>query len=385
MAGSTRDYYEVLGVGREASDAELKKAYRKLALKFHPDRNKGDESAAEKFKEVSEAYEVLSDADKRRVYDQYGHDGLRGQGFQGSNFEHARDIFESFFGGGGGGGGGGLEDLFGGMFGGGGGGRRGGPRRGSHLRVNLTVGLLDAFEGTSRTLSIKRRENCNDCKGSGAKAGTKPESCSRCKGRGRVQSQQGFFMMQGACPECRGAGQIIKDPCGGCRGAGRVQVTADIDVRVPAGIDTGQQLRVSGEGEPGDHGGPRGDLFCVIEVTPHPLFQRDAAHLLCEVPISFPQAALGAEIEVPTLGGLSTMKVPSGTQSGKTFRLRGQGMPHVDGHGSGDMHVRVQVETPRKLSDRQRELLTELAALDTEHNASPQQKSFLDKVKDLFD
>ena len=294
MPGTRRDYYEILGVGRDASDAELKKAYRKLALKFHPDRNK-EAGSEEKFKELSEAYEVLSDTDKRRVYDQYGHDGLHGQGFQGGGFEHARDIFESIFGGGGGGG---LEDLFGGMF---------------------------------------------------------------------------------------GAGQVIKSPCGECRGTGSVPQSADIEVSIPAGIESGQQLRVSGEGEPGERGGPRGDLYVVVEVEDHPLFERHGEHLLCEVPVSFPQAALGAEIEVPTLSGLTTMKVPPGTQSGKVFRLRGQGMPHMHGRGHGDMHVRVQIETPKTLTERERELLQELDSLDTEHSASPQQKSFLDKVKELFD
>ena len=380
MAAAQRDYYEVLGVGRDASDAELKKAYRKLALKYHPDRNQGDETAAESFKQASEAYEVLTDAEKRRVYDQYGHDGLRGRGFQGANFEHARDIFESIFGGGGG-----LDSLFGGMFGGGRSGSHDGPRRGSHLRVSLSVSLLDAFHGTSRTLSIRRHEHCTECDGSGAAPGTQPESCRRCHGRGRVQMQQGFFMVQSACPDCRGAGQVIATPCGACRGAGLVEKPADIEVRVPAGIESGQQLRVSGEGEPGEHGGPRGDLFCVIEVEPHPLFQRDGRHLLCDVPISFPQAALGAEIEVPTLSGLNSMKVPAGTQSGKVFRLRGQGLPAVGGHGHGDLHVRVQIETPRKLTARERELLEELDALDSARSASPHHKSFLDKVKDLFE
>jgi molecular chaperone DnaJ len=378
MPDTRRDYYEVLGVSRDVAEADLKKAYRKLAMQFHPDRNQGDDEAAEKFKEVGEAYEVLSDAEKRRVYDQFGHDGLRGQGFGGGGMD-PRDIFESLFGGGGGG----LDSLFGNMFGGGR--DPSGPQRGSHLRVGLKVTLLEAFEGTTRTIGLRRAEACETCSGSGAAKGTSPETCSRCKGRGRVQSQQGFFMMQSACPECRGNGQVIRSPCGDCRGAGTVPQSADIEVRVPAGIETGQRLRVSGEGESGERGGPRGDLYVDVEVEDHPLFERDGHHLLCVVPISFPQAALGAEIEVPTLSGLSSMKVPAGTQSGKIFRLRGQGMPSVHGRSSGDMHVRVQVETPKKLSDRQRELLEELDSLDDEHSASPQQKSFLDKVKKLFD
>lgn len=376
MPGARRDYYEILGVGRDASDAELKKAYRKRALKDHPDRNNGDEQAAERFKEASEAYEVLSDPGKRKVYDQYGHDGLRGQGFQGANYQHARDIFESFFGGGG------LDSLFGGMFGGE---RRGGPQRGSHLRVGLSITLIEAFEGVTRQISLRRNEACSGCRGTGAAAGSSPETCSRCRGRGRVQTQQGFFMMQGTCPECRGRGQIVRSPCGECRGAGTQAKPAEVDVAIPAGIESGQQFVVAGEGEAGPAGGPRGDLLVVVEVEEHPLFERHGEHLLCEVPISFPQAALGAELEVPTLSGLSTMKVPAGTQSGKTFRLRGQGMPIAGDRGRGDLHVRVQVETPQKLSPRQRELLTELESLDSERNARPQQKSFLEKVKDLFD
>lgn len=380
---TTRDYYEILGVAREASEAELKKAYRKLALKFHPDRNKDDESAAEKFKEVSEAYEVLADKNKRGIYDQFGHDGLRGQGFTGTNAGSARDIFESFFGGGGGGG---LDGLFDGLFGGGGGGgsRRRGPRQGSHLRVTVQIPLPDAFSGTTRTLTVNRRERCTTCSGSGAKKGTQPESCATCGGRGQVQRQQGFFVMQTACPACRGQGQMIKDPCGACHGEGSTPVGADIEVRIPAGIESGQQLRLPGEGEPGEKGGPRGDLFVVVHVEDHPLFERDAENLLCEIPVSFAQLALGATLDVPTLEGMRQLKVPAGTDSGSTFRMRGKGMPSVHGMGTGDLHVRVLVETPKKLNPRQRELLAELAELEHK-NVAPEQKSFFDKVKDLFD
>jgi molecular chaperone DnaJ len=250
---ATRDYYETLGVPRGISDGDLKKAYRKLALKYHPDRNKGDESAAERFKEVSEAYEVLSDTEKRKVYDQYGHDGLRGQGFGGASAQHARDIFESFFGGGGGGGGG-LDSMFEGLFGGGGGRRSNGPRRGTHLRVVVHVNLKEAFTGTTKTLTIQRNDPCDTCAGSGAAEGSSPETCSTCRGQGQVQRQQGMFMVQTPCPACRGAGSTIKNPCTACRGQGVVTNDADIEIRIPAGIETGQQLRLAGEGEPGDRG-----------------------------------------------------------------------------------------------------------------------------------
>jgi molecular chaperone DnaJ len=373
---ATRDYYAILGVDRTASDDELKKAYRKLALKHHPDRNNGNGEAAEAFKAAAEAYEVLSDTEKRRIYDQFGHDGLRGRGFHTGGAD-PRDIFESLFGAGGGN----LGDLLNGLFGGG---ARGGPRQGSHLRIGLRIGLKEAFAGTERTVSLHRNETCEECKGSGARKGTSPETCATCKGRGQVQRSQGFFMMQSPCPACRGQGKIIKDPCKGCRGAGVVPQERDIKVRIPRGIQSGQQLRVEGEGEPGSPGAPRGDLFVEIEVEAHPLFQRDGDDLLCEMPISFAQAALGAQIDVPTLSGAADLKVPAATQSGRLFRLRGLGMPSVYGHGQGDMIVRVQVETPRKLTARQKELLAEFARLDDE-SASPQRKSFLDKVKDLFE
>ncbi len=375
---ATRDYYEILGVSRDISDADLKKAYRKLALKYHPDRNKGDESAAERFKEVSEAYEVLSDAEKRKVYDQYGHDGLRGRGFSGASAQHARDIFESFFGGGG------LDSVFEGLFGGGGGGRRGGPRRGSHLRVAVQIGLKDAYTGTTRTLTIQRRENCSTCDGSGAKPGTTPETCSTCHGRGQVQRQQGFFMMQTPCPACRGAGQTITDPCTACLGGGLVKTDADIEIRIPAGIESGQQLRVQGEGEPGEKGGPRGDLYCVVQVEEHSFLARDGDNLLCEVPVTYPQLVLGGQVDIPTLEGTKTLKIPAGTQSGRVLRMRGQGMPSVRGFGHGDLLVRVQLHTPAKVSGREKELVEELRELEGTAPSSTQ-KSFFDKVKDLFD
>ena len=372
---AARDYYEVLGVARGASDEELKRAYRRLALKFHPDRNQDDPSAAEKFKEATEAYQVLADADKRRVYDQYGHEGLRGRGLGGAQGMDPRDIFEQIFGQGG------LSDLFGGMFGGGG---APGPRQGSHLRVGLSIPLKEAFAGTERTLSIRRHEPCEACAGSGARKGTQPERCGTCGGRGRVQRSQGFFMMQSTCPACRGAGQVIRDPCKSCRGAGLREAPVDLRVRIPAGVASGSQLRLAGEGEPGSLGGPRGDLFVVVEVEEHPLFEREGDDLLCEMPISFAQAALGAEIEVPTLSGAARLDIPAGTQSGEVFRLKGQGMPSVYGRGQGHLLIRVAVEVPRKLSARQRELLEEFARHDSDA-ASPHRKSFLEKVRNLFE
>jgi molecular chaperone DnaJ len=378
---STRDYYETLGVPRDISDSDLKKAYRKLALKYHPDRNKGDESAAERFKEVSEAYEVLSDPEKRKVYDQYGHDGLRGQGFGGASAQHARDIFESFFGGGGGGG---LDSMFEGLFGGGGGRRSNGPRRGTHLRVVVHVTLKEAYTGTTKTLTIQRNDPCGACSGSGAAAGSQPETCSTCHGRGQVQRQQGMFMMQSPCPHCRGAGTIIKNPCKACGGGGLVSTDADIEIRIPAGIETGQQLRLSGEGEPGERGGPRGDLYCIVQVQEHSFFTRDEDNLLCEVPVTFAQLALGGSVDIPTLEGTKTLKIPSGTQSGRVLRMRGQGMPSVRGFSHGDLLVRVQLETPKKLSARERELIEELRDIEGAATHSTQ-KSFFEKVKDLFD
>ena len=374
---SASDYYATLGVARDADEAEIKRAYRKLALKHHPDKNPGDDSAAEKFKAAAEAYDVLSDPEKRRVYDQYGADGLKGRGFASGGID-PRDIFESIFGGGGGGAGSIFESLFGGA----GGGRR--PRQGSHLRVSVRIPLTEAYSGTERSITLTRQETCGSCDGSGAKAGTQPVTCGRCGGRGQVQRQQGFFVMQAPCPECRGEGQRIESPCGACRGAGRKPVKAELTVRIPKGIDDGSQLRVAGEGEPGERGGPRGDLFVVVGVESHPLFERRDDDLLCTLPVGFAQVALGAEVDVPSLKGPTTLKIPAGTQSGKTFRLRGLGMPSVYGHGTGDLLVKVQVETPKKLTPRQKELLAELAELENQATGSDQ-KSFLDKVKELFD
>jgi molecular chaperone DnaJ len=369
---AARDFYEVLGVERGASDEDLKKAYRKLALKFHPDRNPDDPTAEHKFKEATEAYQVLSDPDKRRVYDQYGPEGLRG--FGGTQGVDPRDIFASIFGQSG------LSDLFAGMFGGG----HAGPRQGAHLRVGLHVTLKEAFIGVERTIELRRHEPCDECAGSGARKGTSPERCGTCGGRGRVQRSQGFFMMQTACPACRGAGQVIKDPCKRCRGAGVREKKVELSVRIPAGVASGNQLRLAGEGEPGTPGAPRGDLFVVVEVEDHPLFERDGDDLLCEVPISFTQAALGARIDVPTLSGAAELDVPAGTQGGDVFRLRGQGMPSAYGHGHGHLLIRVAVEIPKKLTARQKEILAEFAR-DEAEGSTPRRKSFLDKVRTLFE
>jgi len=379
-----RDYYEVLGVARDATEADLKKAFRKLALKYHPDRNKDDPQADGRFKELAEAYDVLSDPEKRRIYDQYGHQGLDSRGFShaGASME---DILSSIFGGGHGGG---LGDLFEGLFGGGaggfGGGVRGGPRRGRHLQVSVTIPLAEAADGTTRRLDVQRRERCASCGGSGARSGTQVERCTTCGGRGRVQRQQGFFMVQTACPACRGEGEVVRDPCGACRGTGLVRGKHELEVRIPAGIEDGTQLRVPGEGERAGRGAPPGDLYCLVRVEPHPLFEREGDDLHCSMPITFTQAALGSSVEVPTLTGSADLKIPPGTQGGRAFRLRGQGMPSVYGHGRGSLYVHVQVEVPTKLDERQRELLEEFAELEN-ITTTPHRKSFLDKVKDLFD
>ncbi|MED5330301.1 MAG: molecular chaperone DnaJ [Planctomycetota bacterium] len=373
-----RDYYDVLSVGRDASEAECKKAYRRLALEYHPDKNPDNPKAAERFKEATEAYEVLSDPEKRKVYDQFGHAGLEGRGFNTGNID-PRDIFESIFSGGGGG----LGDLFGDMFGGGG--RSRGPTRGSHLRVRVTIPLQEAFTGTTRTITLNRRENCETCSGSGAKKGTSPQTCQTCHGHGQVQRNQGFFMVRTPCPACHGAGEVIADPCTDCGGEGMTPQQRDLEITIPPGVDHGNELRLGGEGEPAPRGGPSGDLFCLIEVEEHPLFIREGLDLLCEIPLTISQAALGTEIDVPSLNGTTTVKIPSGTQSGKVLRLKEQGMPAVNSTRRGSLLVRIQVETPEKMTDRQRELYEELAKLDRSTPPTPARKSWLDKVKDLFE
>jgi molecular chaperone DnaJ len=365
-----RDYYEVLGVPRDASLKQVTEAYRKLALANHPDRNPGDAQAEARFKEAAEAFEVLGDAEKRARYDRYGHKGLSGTGFH--EFTDVADIFEAFgdvFGGG----------LFGDLFGG----RRRGPARGSDLRCDIEIELTEAARGTTRNLEFQRRELCGECDGSGAQAGSKPETCRYCGGRGHVVQSQGFFRVQTTCPSCRGAGSKITKPCRNCRGTGRVTATRKVDVHIPAGVDDGMRLCLRGEGEVGDRGGARGDLYCYIHVAEHPLFERHGNAILCRVPITFPQAALGGEVEVPTLDGRETVAIPRGTQTGERFRLRGRGMPSPRGGARGDQWVEVFVETPDVLTGRQEELLRELAELDHQH-VTPRRKSFFEKLRDYF-
>lgn len=367
-----RDYYEILGVEKGVDAAELKKAYRRVAMKFHPDRNPDDPSAEEKFKEANEAYEVLSDENKRAAYDRFGHAGVDGQ---------------SGMGGGGGFGGGSFSDIFGDVFGdifGGGRGGRGGPARGSDLRYNLELNLEDAVKGTSVQIKVPTLVSCKTCDGSGAKAGSKPVTCTTCGGHGQVRMQQGFFSVQQTCPSCRGRGTIIADPCRSCNGQGRVEETKTLQVKVPAGVDTGDRIRLSGEGEAGDAGGPPGDLYVQVHVREHAIFKRDGADLYCEVPIDFVDAALGGELEVPTLDGRVKLKVPAETQTGKLFKLRGKGVTPVRGGGVGDLLCRVVVETPVNLTGKQKELLREFQNTMKGGKYSPKQSSWFDGVKKFF-
>ncbi len=369
-----RDLYEVLGVNRDASEDEMKKAYRKLAMKYHPDRNPDNKEAEEKFKEVKEAYEILTDANKRAAYDRYGHEGVNPSmgGAGGQGFEGFADAF---------------GDIFGDIFGGGGGGRgRSNVYRGADLRYNLEITLEEAARGADKTIRIPAQEECDTCHGSGAKPGTQPKTCPTCGGAGQVRIQQGFFSIQQTCPKCHGSGRFIPDPCGTCHGAGRVKRQKTLEVKIPAGIDDGMRLRHGGQGEPGVNGGPAGDLYVEIHIKQHPVFQRDGDDLHCEMPISFTTAALGGEIEIPTLDGAAGIRIPAETQSAKVFRLRGKGIRNVRSHAPGDLMVHVIVETPVKLTDRQKELLREfgdIAASNAERH-NPKAKSWMDKVKDFF-
>ncbi len=369
-----QDYYELLGVARDASDRDIKKAYRRLAMKYHPDRNPDDKEAELKFKEISEAYEVLSDAQKKAAYDQYGHAGLDGQGgFGGGGFEGG---FSDIFG-----------DVFGDIFGGGGGGRRrSNVRRGADLRYNLELSLEEAVRGCDKTLKVPTYVACETCDGSGAKPGTSAKTCGTCGGVGQVRMQQGFFSVQQTCPTCRGEGKVITDPCGSCHGQGRVEKTKTLQVKIPAGVDTGDRIRLAGEGEAGSHGGPAGDLYVQVSVRKHPIFERDGQHLYCEVPISFVDAALGGELDVPTLEGRVKLKIPAETQTGKMFRLRGKGIKPVRGGSLGDLMVKVVVETPVKLNGRQKELLKEFQdATEEQHKHGPKKHGFFDSVKKFFE
>jgi molecular chaperone DnaJ len=351
-----RDYYELLGVDRKASADEIRSAYRKLALKYHPDRNPGDKEAERKFKEISEAYDVLSDEKKRPLYDQFGHEGLRGQAqrdFQTASFE---DIFSAF------------GDIFGdSSFFGVGKGRRG-PARGASLRVELEIDFKEAALGTKKTIELNRHELCTTCQGSGAKPGTSLATCKSCGGRGVVARNAGFFMLQQTCPSCGGEGKRIETPCGNCRGEGLVRAKREIEIAIPAGIETETRMRVAGQGEASRQGGPPGDLYCDIYVREHEFFHRDGNDILCELPVSFTQAAMGAEVEVPTLTGRSVLKIPRGTASGALLRMRGLGVTGVNGRGRGDQIVRVTVSVPPKLTKRQEELLQEFQKIEQEQS-----------------
>ena len=373
-----RDLYEVLGVQKGASEDEIKKAYRRVAMKCHPDRNPGDKEAEEKFKEASAAYEVLSDKEKRAAYDQFGHAGIDpnagpggfgGFGGGGASFS---DIF---------------SDVFGDIFSGGGRGQRGGPQRGADLRFQLDLELEDAVKGVTKTIRVPTLVGCEECDGSGARKGTSAVTCNTCGGMGQVRMQQGFFAVQQTCPTCRGKGKTIADPCGACHGRGRVEETKTLNVKIPPGVDTGDRIRLAGEGEAGPDGGPSGDLYVQILVRDHKIFQRDGKNLYCEVPISIVDAALGGELEVPTLDGRVMLKIPEGTQTGRLFRLRGKGVAPVRGGAPGDLMCRVTVETPVDLTKRQKELLKELQASFDEGGSkqSPRKTSFFEGVKSFFD
>ncbi|MFT5588800.1 MAG: molecular chaperone DnaJ [Bradyrhizobium sp.] len=384
-----RDFYEILGVAKNATDEEIKKSYRKLAMKYHPDRNPDSKGSEDKFKEAKEAYEMLSDPQKREAFDRYGHAGV-----------------DPNMGGGGGGGGfggagaGGFSDAFGDIFGdifgnaargggGGGGGRSAGPQvyRGADLRYNLDITLEQAAHGFDTTIRVPSWDSCEVCSGSGAKPGTQPTTCPTCAGHGQVRMQQGFFSIQQTCPKCHGTGKVIPDPCATCAGAGRIKRNKTLEVKIPAGIDDGMRIRSSGNGEPGMNGGPPGDLYVEIHIKQHPVFQREGDDLHCEIPISYAKAALGGEIEVPTLSGKASFTLPEGTQTGKTFRLRSKGVKGVRSGYAGDLFCHVVIETPVKLTERQRELLREFEELTNESGAkhSPQSKSWTEKVKGFFE
>jgi len=374
-----RDYYEVLGIERTATEQQIKSAYRKLALKFHPDRNPGDHKAEEAFKEAAEAYAILADQEKKGLYDRFGHAGVGsagGAGFDPTIFADFSDIFAGLgdvFG---------LGDIFGQRR------RRGGPQRGSDLRYDLEISFEESASGAETTIQIPREETCETCNGSGASAGTSAETCSHCKGTGQLRYQQGFLTVARPCSTCRGSGKTIAKPCQTCRGAGRIGRERKLTVKIPAGIATGQRLRLYGEGEHGSAGGPSGDLYVVVHVQAHSFFHREEDDLYCEMPISFPTLALGGHVKVPTLDGREDVHIPAGTQPGTRFKLRGKGMPHVNGRGHGDLHVIARVAVPKKLSKDQKRLLEELAATlpqeKLDGDGDEADKPFFERVKDIF-
>ncbi|WP_367454961.1 molecular chaperone DnaJ [Snodgrassella alvi] len=366
------DFYEVLGISRTAGDEEIKKAYRKLAMKYHPDRNQGDKNAEEKFKEVQRAYEVLSDSQKRAAYDQFGHAGVDGNmGAGAGGFSGGFD----------------FGDIFSQMFGGGAGGRSQQNNQGADLQYNIEINLEEAARGIKKKITIPTHEECDVCHGSGAKVGTSATTCSMCGGSGVVHVRQAIFQLQQTCPTCHGSGKQIKDPCVKCHGDGLVKTRKTVEVSIPAGIDDGQRIRLSGEGEPGKHGAPAGDLYVMVNVRPHPVFERDGMDLHCELPISFTIAALGGEVEVPTLDGKVKLNIPKETQTGRRMRVRGKGIKSVRSAAVGDLYCHIVVETPVNLTDRQRELLEEFEKISTgmDRAQTPRQKSFMDKLRDLFE
>lgn len=363
---SKRDFYEVLGVGKTANDREISRAYRQLAIKYHPDSNPGDEEATGMFKEAAEAYEVLSDPEKRAIYDQYGHAGVQQGAGGGAGFSDVEDIFDAF------------GDMFGGMFGGGR--RRRGPRKGGRIDVEVKLDLEEAARGVSKTISFDRAQLCGSCRGSGSRPGSSPKTCQRCGGQGQVVQSAGILRVQTTCQACGGQGKVVSDPCTDCRAQGYVNKPVKLDVTIPAGVDDGMQVRLTGEGQPSPDGGPNGDCYCFISLRKHPLFERDGSDLYVQIPIMFTQAALGAQIEIPTLEGPDTLDIPAGTQSGEVFRLGRKGMPDPRTGRVGNLMVRVFVEVPKKLSDEQEKLLRKLADEEEAH-VTPHRSSFLEKLK----
>ena len=365
-----RDYYEVLGVDRSSSEREISSAYRKLAIKFHPDSNPNNDEATERFKEAAEAYEVLSDSEKRARYDRFGHAGVNQGGGGGAGFSNVEDIFDAF------------GDIFGfgDMFGGG----RRRNRRGADVKTEVTLDLEEAALGATKEVNLRRSKPCEQCDGSGAKPGSTPAQCRQCGGHGQVVQSAGILRVQTTCPTCQGSGRIITEGCSGCRGQGFVAEPVTLDVKIPAGVDDGMQVRLPGEGEPNPHGGPPGDCYVFIRVREHKLFSRDGAHLYLQIPISYTQAVLGSEIDVPTLEEPATLTIPAGTESGQVFQLRGRGMPDPRGRGGrGDLRVQAFVEVPKKLNAEEEDLLRQLAELE-QKNVAPRRKSFLEKIGDYF-